>query len=134
MDKLRIFAGLHRYSSEGWDVRMFVADRGVGMDRDLAPELSHAGLLLAFGSGSERPLVVSRHMPLFGEEVPFPDISSGGGLFMTAAEDDLELEDLDILSTLIFAEDTRTATASPRIHRAADLFRQVLADAFHTAD
>lgn len=131
MDILSISPGVSRYSSEGWDVRIFIAKEGAAFTRDLAPELNHAGLLLIFGSGQSRPDIFDANMPLFGENTSFPKDILSGAMFMTASQDDLKRHELEEISRLIFEHKRAAEDIPPRLKRSADLFRSVLSDAFH---
>jgi TPR repeat protein len=111
---------------------MFIIDAGVQLERDIAPETNHAGLLLLFGQNQDMPTIVDRHLPLFGEEAPLPDTTQAGGVFMTASHDDLSQADLEDLSEIIFSGKSVGVNAS--LQKAAALFKSVLKDAFHTAD
>lgn len=132
MDVLSICQGVTRYSSEGWDVRMFFARKGVRLSRGLAPELNHAGLLLTFGTEDERPDIIEAYMPLFGDERLLPDTSLGGGIFLTSSSDDLSREELSMLRDVIFGTPSEIDGVPKRIREAAGRFRSVLADAFHS--
>lgn len=134
MDKLTIHRGLTRYSSEGWKVRLFVSASGCRMRRLDAPETRHSGLFLPLGAGSA-PQVIDRYMPLFGDEMEFPDTSSGGALFLTTSEDDLDRDDLLSLSSRVFGAPLR-APAAPNDARVAEcerMFLAVMRDAYHQA-
>jgi hypothetical protein len=133
MDKLRIHRGLTRYSSPGWEVRLFRFDPGVPIGRDAAPELGHAGLFLGFGLGSHQPIVIPRQIPLFGEIAPFPDAAGAGAIFMTTAKDSLEVSDLKAISEDLFGAGRHRAVTeiSEKALKLEEMFRQVLADAYH---
>lgn len=131
MDVLSICHGVTRYSSAGWDVRMFCAKKGAQLSRGMAPELNHAGLLLTFGTEDARPEIIERFMPLFGDGYMLPDTSLSGGLFLTSSTDDLSREELGILRDVLFGAPSEKEGIPDRIRKAADRFRSVLADAFH---
>ncbi len=110
-----------------------MSDPGYLMHREAAPELRHAGLFLGFGQGLNMPVVMARSIPLFGEAVPFPGVQEAGAIFMTTAHDTLATEDLEHLSECLFGVPQRQNNLRPS-HEAfifEELFRQVLADAYH---
>lgn len=133
MDKLRIHRGLTRYSSPGWEVRLFRFAPDVTPTREAAPELRHAGLFLAFGVGLNRPVVLPRQIPLFGEVASFPQGGCSGAIFLTTAHDTLQIDDLNGLSECLFGlgrSKTKIAL-SANAQKLEEMFRQVLADAYH---
>jgi hypothetical protein len=133
MDKLCIARGITRYSSLGWEVRLFRFDPGHAPDRSIAPELRHAGLFLGFGQCLQMPQVIPRQIPLFGEEFAFPSNTLSGAIFMTAARDTLCLPDYEYLAVTLFGVTSGSSKLTPGSEavRLEDGFKQVLADAYH---
>lgn len=133
MDKLHIARGIVRYSSLGWEVRLFRFDCGHEPERSAAPELRHAGLFLGFGQGFGRPQVIPRQIPLFGEKIGFPHSMLSGAIFMTAARDTLCMKDYEYLSGRLFGAPECITEYIPGTEavRLENSFKQVMSDAYH---
>lgn len=102
MDSITISSGLKKFSSDDWQARLFLVKQGYSMTRDMAPELKHAGLYAPLGFTKRTPAPMPRHMPLFGEVNPFEDTRPTGALFLTTSKDSLSLNEISMLSDLIF--------------------------------
>ncbi|CAN0592166.1 unnamed protein product, partial [Laminaria digitata] len=102
MDSISINAGLRKFSSENWHARLFLVKPGYTMLRDMAPELRHAGLYAPLGPDGGSPIPMPRHMPLFGDDHPFDDTRQTGAMFLTSSRDDLSLNDIALISDLLF--------------------------------
>jgi hypothetical protein len=106
MDSISILPGLKKYSSDNWTARLFVVKPGYAMTRDMAPELSHAGLFSARTDHLSALQPYPRNMPLFGEVHPFDDTRRNGGVFLTPSRDDYSFEEMALLSDLVSGSST----------------------------
>jgi hypothetical protein len=131
MDVFPICRGINRYSSENWEVRIFLASPDASLNRDTAPELMHAGLYLPFGCSRKTPVIIDRHMPLFGAASDIPSNQGSGSMFLTSSFDDFDIPDLEYLRKSIF--EGETPLFSPRLNASVSLFKAVMKDAFHSA-
>lgn len=102
MDSMTISAGLKKFSSDEWQARLFLVQPGHVMTRDMAPELKHVGLYAPLDLARGAPEPMPRHMPLFGETHHFEDTRPSGAMFLTTSKDDLTLNEISMLSDLIF--------------------------------
>lgn len=102
MDSTTISSGLKKFSSDDWQARLFLVKPGHSMTREMAPELRHAGLYAPLGLAGSAPAPMPRHMPLFGEVHPFEDTRPTGAMFLTTSKDNLTLNEISMLSDLIF--------------------------------
>lgn len=101
MDSISIRPGLRKFSSDNWAARLFILRPGYVMTRDMAPELKHLGLYASLAE-DPRPAPMPRHMPLFGADHPFETSQASGAMFLTSSRDDLTLNEVALLSDLIF--------------------------------
>lgn len=132
MDKLSISKGIARFSSEGWRVRVFRAAQGARLTRDIAPEMSHAGLFLPFGAEDFLPAIIDRSLPIFGLAPELPGHPLGA-IFLTVSDDHLSLKELAYLRLSLFGRlpPVDELKASPELKELDRHFKQVLADMWH---